>query len=1100
MTELADAPERLRALTDHEATLLVQAAAGTGKTALIAGRIVMLLAEGAKPEEIAALSFNEFAASELGERIAFYIAELLECRTPAPLALALPEGLNAPQRAALARAAAGIDRLTSSTIHAFCQTLITAFAIDANIDPGARILEGQAQETAIDIVFDDWLGRRLAPPATGDDPITYLAEQNPRGVARMLRKIAKLRLDHRSAAAPQPPAGVRPDRDFAESVAELRTWYAAGLAEPKTAEAITDLETLAAFFGTPFSGEPVFAELWRLAHPPQLDRLMAKNANKKRDQNRNLRPPKLRGAWKKAAGAQAGAARCEEFEQRFAACAERYRELVGHVAGCVMWSLSSELDEFVEAYTAYKRRSALLDFDDLLHFARDLVRDNQAARQSIAARYRYILVDEFQDTDPVQAEIFFRIAAVAPAERWPESRIRPGALFMVGDPKQAIYAFRGADVTTYDRAAAAVAASENGAVIAIRANFRSRPGIIDHVNACFAGPLSAPAQPGYVALEATLPHAAHELPEAARLTIQAPENANADLVRDLEADAVADLCARLIGNFKLEDRPLRPGDIALLAPAGTQLWRYEQALSARNLPFVSQAGKGLFQRQETQDLLALARSLADRGDALAFGALMRGPLVGLSEEELLDIAYALPEEENRPRFSMFSDPAAVANPTAASVLAMLQQLSRKARTTTPFLILSEALERLKVRAVLAQRGETRGARSWANMEALLERARAYGVGGLRKFARDLTRDWQAGDNVSEGRLDAEADTIQIVTMHSAKGLEWPVVIPINSSTWVWSPRDYVHVPGEDTLHWIIDDVRAPALAAGLDAAAESKRHENARLWYVACTRAQELLIVPKIDQADQRSYARIVRLEQDRLPEWDIDRFEALPIERPKDAPNTQTKAIFDTERAAIAAAASPARWHTPSAHDTDRTVILEALAAEAPDVVSATLIAGAGRLRGLVLHKLMEETLTCETEEATTALTARARDLVAELSAQLDIVSKLPDAEEMAGAVLRTLALPEVAAVRSRLQPEFALYAELTPNELLAGRADAIAYENDQAEIVFDWKSDVAPDETTIEEHANQLGAYMAVTSAKRGALVYMTTGSVRWVNAAGA
>src|SRR5690606_18594961 len=113
------------------------------------------------------------------------------------------------------------------------------------------------------------------------------------------------------------------------------------------------------------------------------------------------------------------------------------------------------------------------------------------------------------------------------------------------------------------------------------------------------------------------------------------------------------------------------------------------------------------------------------GDALAFGALMRGPLVGLSEEDLLDIAYVLPEEENRPRFSMFSDPAAVANPMAASVLAMLQQLSRKARTTTPFLILSEALERLKVRAVLAKRGETRGARSWANVEAVLERARAY---------------------------------------------------------------------------------------------------------------------------------------------------------------------------------------------------------------------------------------------------------------------------------------------------------------------------------------------------------------------------------------
>lgn len=1100
MNKLADAPERLRALTDHGATLLVEAAAGTGKTALIAGRIVMLLADGVAPSAIAALSFNEFAASELGERINTYVAALLDGETPEPLALALPAGLSSDQRAALEAARVALDQLTSSTIHAFCQSLITAYAIDANVDPGARVLEGQAEDTIVDIVFDDWLERRLSPPAKPGDTILYLAEHNPRTVTRMLRKIAKLRLDHRSARAPRPAEDMRPDRDFADAVAAFRVWYNAGPAEPESALIIADLEALAGFFGQPFEGTPDFAELWRLAHPPQFDRLMAKNAKTKRDKNRNLKTPKLKGAWKKAAGAERGAARCSEFEARFAVCAETYRRLVGHIAASVMSRLSDELDGVVETYRDFKRSAALLDFDDLLHFARDLVRDNAGARESIAARFRFILVDEFQDTDPIQAELFFRIAAVEPAERWADSRLRPGALFMVGDPKQAIYAFRGADVTSYERAYAAVEASEQGAVLKISANFRSRPGVIDHVNACFAAPFSEPAQPDYVALEATLPKADHDLPAAARLTISAPDEAGADMLRDLEADAVADLCARLVGNFPLVEGRARAGDIALLAPAGTQLWRYERALAARKLPFVSQAGKSLFQRQETQDLLALVRALADRGDALAFGALMRGPLVGLTEEELLDIAFGLHAVENLPRFSMFTAPDAVVHELAASVLTTLQALSRKARTTTPFLILSEALERLNVRAVLAGRGEIEGARSWANIEAVLERARAYGVGGLRKFARDLSRAWASGDNTPEGRLDAEADTIQIVTMHSAKGLEWPIVIPINSSTQVYSPRDYVHRPDEDTLHWIIDDIRAPELAAGLDAAAESKRQENARLWYVACTRAQELLIIPKIDQADQRSYARIVPLGHDLLPEWDMDRFSAVARESPAEVANRQTKTVFEAERERIVAASAPARWVTPSSYDGDRIEAIETLAADTSDVVDVTLIAGAGRLRGLVMHKLMEEVLTGETRDEPEALGHRAAALTRQLAAQFGASSNLPDAQEMAAAVTTTLALPAIADVRPRLRPELSLYAQFGPDELLAGRADAIAYDvSGNAEVVFDWKSDVEATDATIEQHANQLAAYLAVTAAKRGALVYMSTGAIRWVNGEG-
>lgn len=1097
MSELADKSERIHALERHDANFLVEAAAGTGKTALIAGRVVMMLSRGEAPKHIAALSYNEFAASELSERIGEYVHELIDGRVPAPLALALPDGVTADQKLALQSASLVLDELTSCTIHAFCQTLLTAYAIDADIDPGARILDAQAAETALDYVFDSWLDARLSGPEIVDDPIAHLAEHYPRGVARMLRKIAKLRLQYRTATAPEPESGLRPERAFAVRVGELRQWMAGAPADADAAATVEELEALAGHFENLFAESiPDFARLWGAAHPPQYNRLMAKPSPRKKEKNRNLKAPGLDRAWK-TAGGQARELK-QNFRDRYALCAEAYRSLMGHVASWVMWRVSGALDDLVAAYDTYKRRSALLDFDDLLYRARDLVRDNGAARASIVDRFRHILVDEFQDTDPIQAELFFRIAAKAPADDWTRCELRPGALFVVGDPKQAIYAFRGADVTTYDRACEAIEAHDKSAVLKISANFRSRPDIVDHVNACFEGPLSVLGQPSYTPLVATLQKAAHNHSDAARLTIKAPQGADAQTLRELEAAKVADLCARLIGRLPIKDRTLRAGEIALLAPAHTDLKIYEAALTERKLPFVSQAGKGLFKRQETQDVLALARTLADSADVLAFGALMRGPLIGFSDEELLDIAHDLPEvERGRARFSMFTDHTLVTHERAAAILKLLQSLSRRARATTPFLILSEALERLAVRANLAHRSDERGARSWANIEVVLERSRPFAVSGLAKFASALTRDWLIADNTAEGRLDADEGAIQIVTMHSAKGLEWPVVMPINSSTWVWSPRDYVHRPDTNTLHWIIDDVRDPQLADALDRAAHAKRQENTRLWYVACTRARDLLIVPEIAEADSRSYARIVSLGQDRLDEWVMATYAPTSLALPEEVINAQSKKTFDDEQARIMEASKPARWHTPSDHDTDRLPIIELLAAEASDTVPATIVEGAGRLRGLVLHKLMEEVLTGEVAEEPLALALRAEELTAQLAEQMEAAGPLPAAKEMAQTVLATLAMPDIMAVRDRLHPELSLYAELGPNDLLAGRADAVACdEAGAADIVFDWKSDVDPTDLITADHASQLSAYLEVTGAQRGALVYMTRREIRWIN----
>src|SRR5439155_24370447 len=135
-------------------------------------------------------------------------------------------------------------------------------------------------------------------------------------------------------------------------------------------------------------------------------------------------------------------------------------------------------------------------------------------------------------------------------------------------------------------------------------------------------------------------------------------------------------------------------------------------------------------------------------------------------------------------------------------------------------------------------------------------ARRYAVKGLKRFVRDLSRDWRLGGACNEGRVDAEGDAIELITIHSAKGLEWPVVIPINTATLLRSREPFVHRADDNTLHWVIGDVVPPDLLLALASDDESLARERERLWYVACTRAQEILVIPDLPQAKQRTRAQ----------------------------------------------------------------------------------------------------------------------------------------------------------------------------------------------------------------------------------------------------
>lgn len=1090
MTVLADKDQRIRALTDLGVTLLVEAAAGTGKTSLLAGRVVGLLASGIPPREIAAITFTEFAAGELRQRITAYLDAMAAGVVPEELRIAYPDGPTSQQRGALVAARKRFDELTCSTIHGFCHSLLRTFAVEAAIDPGADILDRDRTGLVFGTIFDRWLRDRLDRPEA-NDAIARTAQHDPIRAEKLLREFAEFRRRRRTARPLPANIAAGDDVPFSETVREFRHWFNTSEGPAGAEQDVIELEQLAAHFRGRFDPLPGFDALWELAHPPRVKIMRKKKMDLQKYQRLSV--------WRHAKGNEEGTRLAEIAKTHYDGCANAFRQLIGKIATAILERFAKELDDLMESFASFKRHAAVLDFDDLLNMTRDVLRRDARVRQAAAKRFGRVLVDEFQDTDPIQAEILFLLAGAGdPAPRWYDQTLRPGQLFMVGDPKQAIYRFRGADIATYRLARDAIERQFPGNVIQVASNFRSCADILKHVNHCFEVPLQGQAA-GYVPLEATRQSADHDLPCVAKVRMEVIPDSYVDDIREVEAEAVAGICARLIGNIRIrradrERHTLSAGDIALLAPIGTELWRYERALEEAGLPFSSQAGKNFYRRQEVQDLVALVRAIAEPRDTIALGALLRGPLVGLTEQELLDASEALADAAEAgaspPRLNIYSDPKVVPNALIRRTLAVLRELRLQVRTTAPALLLTEAVERLNIRAVLMNRSADQASRMLANVDTLLEKARAYSGRGFRQFARDLDDEWSRCLSHDEGVVDADEHAIKIVTIHTSKGLEWPVVIPINTASGMHPPGQFVYRRGDDTMHWVLDDVVPPELADALAPETQEESEQRLRLLYVACTRAMDLLVLPEFSSVKDGSWAREVDFKLGRLPELDVSHFAIKAFQKSADLPNLQTHAQFEAEQLEIHRNAQPVLWIRPSDGDPD-IVSFEASPVTTWERTDEIIVRVGGALRGVVLHKLMEEFITGELAADAGAVKERSRQLSQELGTGLDI-------EEVTATALQTWNLAELAAYKSGLTAEVPIYGILdgNPGRLVSGRADAVAYGAGKARVVFDWKSDTVREDRSGRTYSSQIAQYMKVLGAERGAIVYMSLGQIQWVS----
>jgi ATP-dependent exoDNAse (exonuclease V) beta subunit len=343
-------------------------------------------------------------------------------------------------------------------------------------------------------------------------------------------------------------------------------------------------------------------------------------------------------------------------------------------------------------------------------------------------------------------------------------------------------------------------------------------------------------------------------------------------------------------------------------------------------------------------------------------------------------------------------------------------------------------------------------------------------------------------------------------MHAAKGIEWPIVIPVNTMTRVMAPESAVIDRENDRFYCPVFGVRPEGYEDAREAEKAELDCERIRLWYVAATRARELLVIPRLDvDPAGTAWLALLDLSLADLPAIDVTHLpmepgfaEALPI-------NPQTREIFQQEAGAIAERQRHLVWLAPSRDEDAASPVVRT---EEPDIVVAandaeslegglpTTVQG-GRNRGLIIHKLLEEVLTGETDEEADSLAERAATLIRTLGQP--VVEDPKDGlspGEIARCITRTLALPEVAELRPTLAPEFTVYASEDGEgveQITAGIVDAASFGDDGApKTIIDWKSDVDPQPAAVEHYRAQIQSYLRMTESTKGLLVFVTHGRV--------
>ena len=846
-------------VNDLDANLIVEAGAGTGKTYALVSRALALVKAGIRMENIVAITFTEAAAAELAERIRSRMNQLLDDTHPDNADDPLAENISDAERARIADAVAQLDQASIQTIHSFAAQLLRERPLSVELPPGWATLDQLESDQRFADQWDEWLATALGNSDGVDkelqDTLRHLLKANA-GIGHW-RAVAKAFSENYDRLASDDSI---PDIDL----------------QPVAQNTLDFLQSLAANCRNP--DDLLFGHLTRAIATVQAvldsadDRIAAAYALAAGD---NVVPGRggQAGNWNRPPG---------EIRPEFRRIGQSFQALVK--AAPLIPLLRNLRQEFAVAYTAARKADGMATFDDLLVWARDLLLDDDT-RRHFQSRYTHILVDEFQDTDPLQAEIAFYLAARPDADihgaAWHTLPLAPGRLFIVGDAKQSIYRFRRADIAVTQQ----VKASGQLRELTLSENRRSQEAVLDWVNAAFGdtGQLMQ-AEPGvqseYVALH---PNAGIQQDGIGSVQVFGePTEANAAAIRRQQARDVASIIIAAASDraptrrdvYDKERKCLRKAnlrDVCILIRTRTGLGDLERGLENAGIPYRIEGGSLLFSTQEVQDLLNCLRAIDDPTDGVSVVAALRSPAFACSDVDLLDWRESGGRWDYTRRLPD-SDATDYDSPVRAGLQKLRDYHAKRHDGSVARLISEFVRERRLEELDLAER---RPRELWRRRQFLIEQARSLeytngAAGGapltLNRFIRWAETQQDENARITEVAVpETDDDAVRIMTMHAAKGLEFPIVILLGLNQDI-SNRNanvlfdaaggpaHINMGGRNGLE-------TPGYAALRDQEKAHAEAELIRLAYVAATRARDHLLVSLYHGADSRTGSKSLAAE-----------------------------------------------------------------------------------------------------------------------------------------------------------------------------------------------------------------------------------------------
>lgn len=939
MSSPEDQQARNSIRTAHDETLFVEAGAGTGKTTALVARVVEMVALGRLPDTagLAAITFTENAAAELRTRIREGLEQAARDAAPG-------REFSDEERGRCAQALTTLDDATISTLHGFAARILSEVPLEAGLPPGFSVsdaitaqLEGaRSWRRFVDDLLDDesvqdhvvaglTLGLTL-------DKLRELADTFSSNWDLLLMEP----FTHRSLPPIEASAILSPLR--------------------KALEALTDApggDGLTEHLRT--AVRPAVEELSALDDPfDVLEALARLNIRKN---------PGNAGNWKAHGGKQ-------RVVDELTHASEARTKVLAAVGAAVTETLCALVQGYVLKEAKRRRAEGRLEFHDLLVLTRDVLRDEADVRRRMNERFTAVLVDEFQDTDPLQVEIVCLVAGDCgnePPESWEDIPIAPGRLFFVGDPKQSIYRFRRADVRLYERVGSLHALGHTS----LKVNFRSVEGVVRPVNELFGVLMKdAKGQVDYADLKWHRTGG-----EDHRLTMLGGpiRDAKAPQIREREAAHIA----ATIRRAKREEWPverdkndprrgehLSYADVAVLLPTRTSLPALEKALQTAKIPYRVESRSLVWATDAVRDVITILQSLVNPADEVAVVAALRHHGLACSDVHLTEWAaaggrwsYLAPAPEDiRPD-----------HPVAAGV-AQLQAWHDLRWWMPAHHLVDQIVRELRLVELTAELNRPRD--HWRRLRFVVDQARAFadaGGSGLAEFVAWAAEQIESEADVLETAVpEPDDDSVRILTVHGSKGLEFPLTIlsglgvpPRTLTDVVWGdPRPEARLKSQ-----VLES------EGYTDRAAEDKSlnlAESVRLLYVAMTRARDYLVVgcyhkPVKGKDAQPSHAQSVwkHLHQSPLvsvePSWDETTAPAVPeyAEPPSDQ-DVLEPAAFLRKRAALLAAvrARVAASATSLVTETDRaSATTPSSSASKP----APAMTGKGAALGSAVHGVLE-------------------------------------------------------------------------------------------------------------------------------------------------